>query len=65
MVWLTRIFEGLLSQTVENLEHLLFITGLEQDDVIVFTLGLEKTANRLGNNPFLIGPVLEHRFRFP
>ena len=50
---------------MENLEHILFITGLEQDNVIVFTVGLEKTLNRLGNNPFLVGPVVEHLFRFP
>ena len=49
---------------MENLEYLLFITELEQDDVIVFTVGLEKTANCLGNNPFLVGLVVEHRFHF-
>ena len=42
---------------MENLKHLLFNTGLEQDDVIVFAEGLEKTAYCLGNNLFLVGQL--------
>ena len=37
---------------MENLEYLLFITGLEQDDVIVFAVGLEKPHSAWGITRF-------------